>query len=469
MHAVDLAHPVDFEGWRAAARRMLLADARPEAVDWRVGAQAGLFGDAAAPVVPDAVRNRAFTVPKDFLELAETVVCHRDPARFALLYSLLWRLTHGEPKLLEIVSDREVHRAETMARAIRRDIHKMHAFVRFREREGHYLAWFEPDHFIVERAAPFFARRFANMAWSILTPDRSVHWDGETLHFTPGASRAEVPDEDALEDYWRSYYASIFNPARLKIAAMQSEMPRKYWHNLPEARLIAPLIRDAGRRAAVMVESGVTLPAPKSGRWAEAVPSVRAPEPEGGLQACRRCTLWRDATQAVPGEGPMGARLMLVGEQPGDQEDLAGRAFVGPAGQVLDRALAEAGIVRSDCYVTNAVKHFKFTPRGKRRIHQKPDAGEVEHCRWWLEEEVAAVRPRLIVALGATAGRALLRREVAVQRERGAVLRLEEGRSMLLTVHPSFLLRLPDPAAKAAEYDRFVTDLRLATSFAMTP
>ena len=269
MHAVNLAHPADFEAWRSAARRMVLAEVRPEAVDWRVGGDAGLFGRA-EPVERVAVSGRGFSVPRGFMDLAESVVCHRDPARFAVLYSLLWRLTHGETGLLEIVSDREVYRAEAMARAVRRDIHKMHAFVRFRERDGHYLAWFEPDHFIVDQAAPFFARRFANMHWSILTPDRSAHWDGERLHLTAGASRRDVPDDDALEEYWRSYYASIFNPARLKVAAMQAEMPRKYWHNLPEARMIAPLIRSAGERAAGMIEAEGTAAPLKASRWAEA-------------------------------------------------------------------------------------------------------------------------------------------------------------------------------------------------------
>ncbi len=256
MHAVNLAHPADFEAWRSAARRMILADARPEAVDWRVGGDAGLFGGAEPAGAAKTVGGRGFSVPRGFMDLAESVVCHRDPARFAVLYSLLWRLTHGEAGLLEIVSDAQVYRAEAMARAVRRDIHKMHAFVRFRERDGHYLAWFEPDHFIVDQAAPFFARRFANMDWSILTPDRSAHWDGEVLHLAPGASRRDVPDDDALEEYWRSYYASIFNPARLKVAAMQAEMPRKYWRNLPEARMIAPLIRQAGQRMAGMIEAG---------------------------------------------------------------------------------------------------------------------------------------------------------------------------------------------------------------------
>ena len=466
MHAVNLAHPADFQAWRSAARQMVLAEVLPEAVDWRVGGDAGLFGRA-EPVERVAVSGRGFSVPRGFMDLAESVVCHRDPARFAVLYSLLWRLTHGETGLLEIVSDREVYRAEAMARAVRRDIHKMHAFVRFRERDGHYLAWFEPDHFIVDQAAPFFARRFANMHWSILTPDRSAHWDGERLHLTAGASRRDVPDDDALEEYWRSYYASIFNPARLKVAAMQAEMPRKYWHNLPEARMIAPLIRSAGERAAGMIEAKGTAAPLKASRWAEARVADHSPvddDGNGDLQGCRRCGLWKCATQAVPGEGPLGAALMLVGEQPGDQEDLAGRAFVGPAGRLLDRAMKEAGIERVECYVTNAVKHFKFTPRGKRRIHQSPDAGEIEHCRWWLTREIAAVRPRLIVALGATAGCSLLRRPVAVQRERGAILTTGSDYRVLLTVHPSFLLRLPDAEQKALEYERFVADLRLAAS-----
>jgi DNA polymerase len=471
MHAVNLAHPADFEAWRSAARRMILADARPESVDWRVGGDAGLFGGAEPAGAATTVGGRGFSVPRGFMDLAESVVCHRDPARFAVLYSLLWRLTHGETGLLEIVSDAQVYRAEAMARAVRRDIHKMHAFVRFRERDGHYLAWFEPDHFIVDQAAAFFARRFANMDWSILTPDRSAHWDGEVLHLAPGASRRDVPDDDALEEYWRSYYASIFNPARLKVAAMQAEMPRKYWRNLPEARMIAPLIRQAGQRMAGMIEAEGTVAPAKAVRWAEALAREVPPTAEeggagdaAGLQVCRRCALWQTATQAVPGEGPAGAALMLVGEQPGDQEDLAGRAFVGPAGQLLDRAMKEAGIERADCYVTNAVKHFKFTPRGKRRIHQSPDAGEIEHCRRWLTQEITAIRPRLIVALGATAGRSLLRRPVAVMRERGAVLATGGDYRVMLTVHPSFLLRLPDPERKAEEYQRFVDDLRLAAS-----
>jgi len=177
---------------------------------------------------------------------------------------------------------------------------------------------------------------------------------------------------------------------------------------------------------------------------------------------CTRCPLYKNATQAVPGEGRPGARLMLVGEQPGDKEDLAGKPFVGPAGGVLDKALEDAGIPRRDVFVTNAVKHFKFEPRGKRRLHKRPNAYEIERCRWWLEQERAIVRPVAIVALGATAARSLLGRVVTIAKVRGAEQHLDDGTLAFVTIHPSYLLRIQDHADKAREYRRFVADLRLA-------
>jgi DNA polymerase len=177
---------------------------------------------------------------------------------------------------------------------------------------------------------------------------------------------------------------------------------------------------------------------------------------------CTRCPLHRDATQTVFGEGAPGAHIMFVGEQPGDKEDIAGRPFVGPAGKLLDRALADAGVERIDTYVTNAVKHFKNEPRGKRRIHKKPNASEIEQCRWWLEREIEIVKPALIVALGATAARTLLRRAAKVQSERGRVETGADGLPVLITIHPSALLRIRDDDRRHAEYKRFVDDLRVA-------
>jgi DNA polymerase len=177
---------------------------------------------------------------------------------------------------------------------------------------------------------------------------------------------------------------------------------------------------------------------------------------------CTRCPLYRDATQAVPGEGRAGARLMLVGEQPGDKEDLAGQPFVGPAGGVLDRALEQAGIPRRETFVTNAVKHFKHEMRGKRRLHKRPNAYEIERCHWWLEQERALVRPQTIVALGATAARSLFGRSVTIARMRGRIHRLADGTPVVVTIHPSLLLRIRDAADKQREYGDFVADLRLA-------
>ncbi len=469
---VVLAHEVDWEGWRNAARRLALEGVHPDDVVWSVHAPDDLFGGAAAEPPPSAPAG-TFNVPRALVELAQTAIQANEPARFTLLYRLLWRAHAGERHLLDQVTDSDVQRAQRLAQAVRRDTHKMRAFVRFREvteADGtRYVAWFEPDHYIVEANAPFFVRRFATMVWSILTPYRSTHWDGEALSFTAGAARAEVPDDDRLEAYWRAYYSSIFNPARLKIGAMTSEMPRKYWRNLPEAAAIPDLIRGAASRVAAMVETPVLSPekparpaAPSTPPTLEHLPDT--PLRQAALEAagCRACPLWEPATQTVFGEGPANARLMFVGEQPGDQEDLAGRPFVGPAGQMFNTALAEAGIDRASAYITNAVKHFKFEPRGKRRIHSKPDTGNIAACKFWLDLERREVKPAVTVLLGATAARAVLGRAITISRERGRPIATDGNAQVLVTVHPSYLLRLPDEESKRREYAAFVADLRHA-------
>jgi len=181
--------------------------------------------------------------------------------------------------------------------------------------------------------------------------------------------------------------------------------------------------------------------------------------------SCRACPLWKNATQTVFGEGPKHTPIMLVGEQPGDKEDLAGKPFVGPAGKMLDRALEEVGVDRNKVYVTNAVKHFKFMPRGKFRLHQKPTTPEIKACRQWYERELAMIEPELVVALGATAAQSVFGKITPINKSRGHLIDLEEGRKALVTVHPSYLLRLPDEDAKTREYQRFVEDLKIAATF----
>jgi DNA polymerase len=475
MHLITLDSETDFEGWRTAARSLVLKEVKPSDVTWNVrGDERELFAPAAETLPPETslgTFQATFNVSAKFVELAQSAIMHRDPERFAMLYRLLWRL-RGHPHLLNAATDPDVAQITAMAKAVHRDEHKMHAFVRFREvgreQRAHYVAWFEPEHHIVELAAPFFARRFADMPWSILTPDACAHWDGHAVSITPGIGKAEAPTEDQLEETWRRYYASIFNPARLKVKAMQTEMPKKYWRNLPEASLIKPLIAGAERLTDRMIANAATEPHTSQKRPEPSMTGKRAAA-AGDIETlreqaadCRACALWKDATQTVFGEGPPHARIMLVGEQPGDKEDLAGKPFVGPAGQMLDRALQEAGIDRTKVYVTNAVKHFKFVPRGKIRLHQKPATPEIKACRPWYERELAAIKPALVVAMGATAAQSVFGKITPINKNRGQLIELEHGIKALVTVHPSYLLRLPDPDARAREYQRFLDDLRIA-------
>jgi DNA polymerase len=440
----------DFEGWRDAARALAALHVAPGEIVWRVGKAGDLFAEP-APAPP--VAPGLFAVPRTFVDLARDVVCHRDPQRFALLYTLLCRV-RDTARAMEDGADPLLFRLRSMAKAVRRDIHKMRAFLRFRQLieddgEARYVAWFEPAHHILRANAGFFVRRFGSMRWSILTGALSLHWDGETLREGPGVTRSDAPDGDPVEALWKTYYGSIFNPARVKVGAMLKEMPRRYWRNMPETALVPELIKGAQARERVMVAASATRIGDNVEKgWA----AVRAE-----AMHCTRCDLYKCGTQTVFGEGPLDARILFVGEQPGDQEDLAGRPFVGPAGQLFDRALADAGVDRSCTYVTNAVKHFKFVRRGKRRIHDKPNGGEIAACRWWLEQELALIRPLLTVALGATAARSLFGKVVTVGKLRGAPQILPEGGEVWVTVHPSFLLRVRDDRER--EYDRFVEDL----------
>lgn len=280
-----------FHSWRNAARVLLQQHVSPDNLCWRVSCdtQSMMFAEQVSPFeinspcVPLPSHGKADArVPREFIRIAESVACHSDSTRWDALYRVLYRLTHGESSLMDVATDPDVHQLTAMNKAVRRDVHKMHAFVRFRavesENDAHidvrentagepvtntsrhsaistsYVAWFEPRHHIVQRATPFFARRFASMRWSILTPAECAHWNGSELQFSPGVSRAMAPSEDELEELWRSYYSHIFNPARVATGTMQAEMPQRYWNNLPEAQLIASLTRNAPLRVLKMMQ-----------------------------------------------------------------------------------------------------------------------------------------------------------------------------------------------------------------------
>lgn len=463
-YVVNLPEADDFDFWRERARALVQCEVPPDRIAWvGPGGSGDLFshGERRMPVPPaDARPVRA---NRRFVQLARNAALHSDTERFALLYRLLWRL-QANPRIMEDKADLDVRRIEELDKNVRRDSHKMHAFVRFRlvesdeeEAGEHYVAWFEPEHHILRANAGFFMRRFANMRWSILTPRGSLHWDGSTMSEGPPAQRSDAPGGDPMEDLWRKYYASIFNPARLKVGAMLKEMPKKYWRNMPEASLIPDLIAGAQNREAAMVEKGAL-------EFEERPDTLEAIDK--AIHACRKCPIGALDNHAVMGEGPRDAALMIVGEQPGDNEDLAGRPFVGPAGQLLDVHLEKAGIDRRAAYLTNAVKHFKYVQRGKRRLHQNPGAKEIDTCRWWIEGERAIVQPKLVLAMGASAARSVLGRTVSISKVRGAPIPLEDGSELWVTAHPSYLLRLEGPAreeqARLFDADLAAVKARLA-------
>ena len=469
MIRITLACETDIKGWRDASRDLLLRAVPPEQVEWNVaGSGGGLFADEGDPLPPE--RRETVTIAKELLRDVQTVLLHRDPERFALAYRIVHR-AQDEPKLHRNPADPDMHRLRGLAKSVRRDIHKMHAFVRFRtigtseDGREQFVAWFEPDHHITEAVAPFFRDRFTGMNWLIVTPEAGIAWDGEALRTGPGGRKSDVPQEDALEAEWKSYYGAIFNPARLKTKAMMAEMPAKYWKNLPEAALIPALTRAAETRMNAMIDKNdeetpavkdVAVPACAQDRY------TALDQLYDALRGANDYPAEGFSDRLVPGAGPDDAPLMFVGEQPGDQEDQAGQPFVGPAGQLLDRAMAAASVDRQGAFITNAVKRFKFVQRGQRRIHSKPSNDDIEYYRWWLDQERRLVDPRVVVALGATAARALTGKTLTISRNRGQLMDYLGGSKLLITVHPSYLLRLPDGAGQKVEYEKFVRDLSLA-------
>lgn len=243
-----------FDQWRKQARALLAAEIPPEDVQWNQAGQDGLFSGQTQDLPEKPVQH---CVPKAFIELAAAASCFRGDKKWPLLYRTLWRLTHGEPHLLKIMTDKDIHTLQHMRKQVSRDAHKMKAFVRFRKVAGEsnsYVAWHEPVHLVTERTAPFFARRFAAMKWSILTPDCSAHWDGKKLAFSEGMPRNAAPTHDEMEELWKTFYRNIFNPARIKVKMMKSEMPVKYWHTMPETALIPSMLEEADKRVKKMID-----------------------------------------------------------------------------------------------------------------------------------------------------------------------------------------------------------------------
>jgi DNA polymerase len=365
---------------------------------------------------------------------------------------------------MSIAVDADIARLRDMAKAVRRDNHKMHAFVRFRKvDEGddieRFVAFHRPDHYIVQLTAPFFLERFRVMRWAILTPDESVEWDLNQLRFGPGVSSRDAPEDDDVEALWLTYYRNTFNPARLKVKHMVQELPKRHWRTLPEAALIPEMIESATVRSEEMQSMAAE-------RAKYGVPPVPASRSLNTLRAANRTCLacpWAcKSTQPVFGNGPADAQVILVGEQPGDMEDREGKPFVGPAGKMLRGIIEETGFDDRQIFLTNAVKHFKFEERGTRRIHQTPSARDVSVCKPWLISELEAIKPAVLVCLGATAAKSILGNGFRITQSRGQLLASEWCSQTIATYHPSAILRVPDKQAAEMMRAALFEDLKLA-------
>jgi probable DNA metabolism protein len=463
----------EFATWRGLARTALERGVEPDGIDFQdatVPSSAQLFevdSEQALRALP-VVTATPPHVPKSFLQRSLTASYHRRPDRWNVLYRLLWRLQR-ERDLMKVSVDRDVNELVRMEQQVRQDEHKMHAFVRFRKveqgGEEHFIAWYEPQHRILQLAAPFFAERFAVMRWSILTPDGSAAWYPavKQLQYGPPVPREHAPSGDELEELWKSYYASIFNPARLNPDMMRSEMPVRYWGNLPEVALLPTLMASAIKRVEGMVAA--QRGKPSAAPFVPANHSLRAIKT--ALPNCKGCDLYCHATQVVPGRGSAHAPLMLVGEQPGDKEDIQGQPFVGPAGGVLRKAMAEVGIADDAVYMTNAVKHFKFIQVGDLRQHQNPLMSEITACKPWLLAELDALQPKLVLCLGASAAKSLLGGTFALMRDRGKMLSTPYAEHVMATIHPSAVLRARDEATREELYRHLKDDLLVAQRFAL--
>ena len=437
MRQIVLRSETDWEGWRQATRRLVVAGVEPAALTWAVGGPGGgtVGGAVGGEAFPPPDVTGGFHVPRALVSLASLAIQARDMSRFGLLYRLVWRVNAGE-KPLDDDTDPDLSLVRQFALAVRADAHRMRTNMRFLaipdNGAARFLGWFEPAHFVLPANASLIANRYPELALSIVTPDGTAHWDGSSLLF--GSGPPHIEQDAALRSWWETN-----GRESLRQATQQASSPPA------EALDEAPRPPDRPALGQVVLH---TKPDPTLSRAAQ------------DASVCRRCPLYGPATQAIFGEGPADAAAMFVGEQPGDQEDTIGRPFVGPAGQMMDRAMEEAGIDRRTVYVTNAVKHFKFMQRGKRRIHQTPEVPEIQACGVWLDLERGHVRPRLLVLMGGSAARAVLRRTVTISRERGRPIEMPDGQTVFVTVHPSYLLRLPDAAAKAREYAAFVRDLK---------
>ncbi len=450
-----ISHDETFDTWRKHARSLLEEKIHFNDVVWQA-ANCGSFFDHvdAGP----RKKHSDIKIPREFMEEAQFVSAFRDGSTWGLLYKLAFRIVYENKNLMELALDDDVLDFQRRLKLVSRDLHKMKAFVRFKEikkdDQSFYMAWHRPDHRVLKLSAPFFTDRFNGMNWSIFTEDESMSWINNKLEFGPGISQKDAEAFDETEELWKTYYASIFNPGRVKVKMMKSELPVRHWKTLPETELIDQLIAEAPARLDAFYESQ----RPSAMQW---VPDhdVTLSELKTALPNCRACEICPKATAPIFGEGPMNAEIVFVGEQPGNDEDIAGSPFVGPAGKLLTEALSAAGINRRDVYLTNAVKAFKWKQHEGGRLHRNPTSNEISTCRPWLKKELEIIKPKILVCLGASAAQSVFGKMMKVGDSHGQIFQTSFCETTIILSHPSAILRQTTNEDCEILHSQFVGDI----------
>jgi probable DNA metabolism protein len=446
--------PLDrsWSDWRTKARQLLAEKVLPQNIHWKCEEFEFSFGEEFRPWPI----TREFTLPREFIETAMSVSAYRDDSTWDLLYRIAWRILYEDRNLLEITIDPQVRELMARRHSVGRDIHKMHAFVRFREikneEDSVFMAWHRPDHRILRLAIPFFKDRFNGMNWAIMTEDESVAWDKKELTFLPGIGKVELPP-DEKEELWKTYYSSIFNPARVKVNMMKKEMAVRYWDTMPETQLISSLLDEASNRVKKFEEAN---PMMKPIQYVSSLFELHE-----AMKKCQSCGICAQSLGPVAGVGPVDAKLAIIGEQPGEQEDLGQVPFIGPAGQELARALEKVQIERRDIYLTNAVKGFKWQKGSIERKHLSADSKEISACRPWLQNELNLIKPKILVCLGRVAAQSVVGKLIKLDDVRGRFFATPLCEKTIVLPHPAAILRIEDPDEQELARQRFWSEMQM--------
>jgi uracil-DNA glycosylase len=484
MHRISIEP--SFAAWRRAARDLLQRGVEPAGVEWveggddaaglsgvEAGASSGTGSLGTASLV--AAAPTAAAIPRDLLEWLKTAACFHAPDRWALLYRVLWRWAHGERHAAN-PDDPDGAVLAQRVQAVEQETRALIAGTLFRRRDPsmgppEFVGWSEPQHDVLERVADIFATRMGESTWMLATPRDAMFWNGMLLHVPRTSGEAAAPSSSAnamtgeaitsesTEALWLAYFGSASSGG-----IAPETVALRYWRMPPAGPpLPAHLAHERNRRGA---PSGtVTVEPRRTIEYVAETPPLR--EPAGPLATCRRCALWRNAKQAVAGAGAASAKIMAIGEQPGEYENQHGQPFTGEAGQLLDKVLERAGLDRERLYLTYAVKHYKWEARElhheRQRVHRPPEPREIEACQFWLERELSQVDPRVIVTLGATALKALTGPHINLSEYLGKTI-AHGGRLIVPTWHPAYALRTADAGLRedivgtiAAAFRRAVT------------